>query len=159
MFLVKLGQADKAMDHYKKALELNPKAGVLHYKLGLLFLEEKELDEAVNCFTEAMEAKPNWFEPMNNTAWLMATHKEAGFYNPQQAVRLAEKACEFTNYENVDMLDTLSVTYASAGRFVEAIAAAEKALEMALSSERIKLAEEIRKHLSLYKAGKPYVES
>jgi len=158
MFLVKLGQADKATDHYKKALELNPTAGVLHYKLGLLFLEEKELDEAVNCFTEAMEAKPNWFEPMNNNAWLMATHKDAGFYNPQQAVRLAEKACELTNYANVDMLDTLSVTYASVGRFVGAIAIAEKALEMAVSTGRIKLSEEIRKHLSLYSAGKPYVE-
>ena len=156
--LLKFNQVDKAIEHYEKAVEVNPKAAIMHYKLGVLFLQQGSLDEAVGSFTEAMRAKPGWVQPMNNTAWLMATHKDAAFYNPQEAIRLAQKVCELTKYKRADFLDTLSVAYAAAGRFGEAIATAEKALELVQSPEQFKLAEEIRKHLSLYKAGEPYVE-
>jgi hypothetical protein len=44
------------------------------------------------------------------------------------------------------------------GKFTEAIATAEKGLELVKSPEQAKLAEEIRKHLSLYKDGEAYVE-
>ncbi|MHC4395602.1 MAG: fused MFS/spermidine synthase [Planctomycetota bacterium] len=158
IILLKLGQTDKAITHYKKAVSLSPTVAFLHYKLAVVFLQQANLEEAVTSFNETVRAKPDWAEPINNLAWLVATRKQAEFYNPQRAVRLAQKACELTNYKKAGFLDTLSVAYAAAGKFDEAVTTAEKALEIALSSEQTKLAEEIRKHLSLYKAGEPYVE-
>ena len=96
---------------------------------------------------------------MNNLAWLQATHKQAKFYNPDEAIRLAERACKITNYEKPEVLDTLAAAYAATGRFDQAIETAEKALESAQSSGQIELLNQIRKRLQLYKTGVPYVES
>lgn len=47
----------------------------------------------------------------------------------------------------------LANTYATAGRFSEAISAAEKALELALSSGNEELAREMQNHLKIYQSG------
>ena len=69
---------------------------------------------------------------------------------------MARRACELTEYKQHQMLDTLSVTYAAAGRFEEAIKIAERALELARSEGRNEVAEDIGSHLELYKMNKPY---
>ena len=55
-------------------------------------------------------------------------------------------------------LDNLAAAYAESGRFGEAIETAEKALKLALATNQQQLADEIKEHLALYKAGQPYRE-
>ena len=95
---------------------------------------------------------------MNSLAWLLATRKEAHFYNPGEAVELAQRACELTDYKQLELLDTLAAAYAAAGRFSDAVTAAQKTLELARLSEQKELAEEIRDRLGLYKTSQRYVE-
>ena len=52
----------------------------------------------------------------------------------------------------------MAAAYASAGRFSEAIEAAEKALKIAESTDEVQSVERIREHLLLYKAGETYIE-
>ncbi|MHC4459051.1 MAG: tetratricopeptide repeat protein, partial [Planctomycetota bacterium] len=78
--------------------------------------------------------------------------------NPEEAVRLAKKACELTDYQQPVMLDTLGVAYAAAGRFQEAVAVAEKAINIAKTTDKNNLAEQIQERLQLYKACRPYRE-
>ena len=54
------------------------------------------------------------------------------------------------------MLDTLAVTYAEAGKFDDAKATAEKALNFARMAGQAALAREIDSRLQLYKKGLPY---
>ena len=56
------------------------------------------------------------------------------------------------------ILDTLAVAYGAAGRFAEAVATAEKAMELAIMQGKDEFAEKTRKKLELYKAGKAYSE-
>jgi tetratricopeptide (TPR) repeat protein len=56
-------------------------------------------------------------------------------------------------------VDTLAVAYAAAGRFNEAIAAAERAVELARAAEQPQLAKKIEARLELYRAGRPYHQS
>ncbi len=56
------------------------------------------------------------------------------------------------------LLDTLGAAYASAGKFAEAKATAEKALNIAKSSGKEDLAGKIQKRIKLYEAGQPYRE-
>jgi spermidine synthase len=53
-------------------------------------------------------------------------------------------------------LDTLAAAYAAAGRFAEAVAAAERAVPLAESGGQAELARRIQSRLELYRAGRPY---
>ena len=50
----------------------------------------------------------------------------------------------------------LAAAYAELGRFPDALAAAQKALELAEKQENRKLAEDIQARIALYQSGKPY---
>ena len=93
---------------------------------------------------------------MNNLAWIYATHPDQVYRNGLEAVRLALHICKETDFKQPTFLDTLSAAYAQNGRFNKAIENAEKALELAMSSERYNIAEGIRNRLRLYKAKQPY---
>ncbi len=111
---------------------------------------------AITHFKEALRIRPNWVSPMNNLAWLLATHEDPRFRDGTEAVQLAEQACKYTNYEEPELLGTLAAAYAAADRFSKAVVAAEDGLELAQSSGREELTEEIQNCLRLYKAGRPY---
>jgi tetratricopeptide (TPR) repeat protein len=152
------GKTDDAIVHYEYSVELKPDQPQVHRDLGIIFHQQGNFERVIYHWEKALEFDPDNIELMNNLAWIMATPPDTAFRNPEKAIRLAERACELSNYEISGLLDTLSAAYAAAGRFAEAVDTAEKALELALSSENDNLAEEIRKHLTLYKAGKAYVE-
>jgi spermidine synthase len=90
-------------------------------------------------------------------AWIQATHNQTKFRNPEEAVDNALRACELTKYKNPGVLDTLAAAYAAAGRFSDAVATAEKALELTPSSKK-EVAARIQDRLRLYKIGQPYVQ-
>jgi hypothetical protein len=94
---------------------------------------------------------------MNNLARLLATCEDPKLRNGAEAVQLAEQACELTNYKRPELLGTLAAAYAAAGRFSDAVTAAEDGLELAQSSGLEGLSEEIQENLSLYKAEQPYI--
>ena len=75
---------------------------------------------------------------------------------PEEAIRLAERACELTQYKSPLIFDTLAAAYAAAGRFPEAAGTAEKAVELAGASGQKQLADVIRSHLLLFEAGQPF---
>jgi len=149
---------DEAVTHFRKALEFEPGYPEAAANLGRALIKQGKLDEAVTHFTETLQLKPDSVGSMDTLAWLLATHRDAEFYNPAEAVRLARRACELTKYEKPQLLNTLAAAYAAAGRFPDAVATAEKALDLAVSSGQNRLAEEIQEHLSLYKESRPYIE-
>ncbi len=157
--LMSQGNLDRAVTHFIKALQLNPSFTAARYNLAQALAENNKIDEAIIHFREILRIDPDLVAPMNNLAWLLATHKESEFYNPQEAVRIAERACELTEYSRIDSLDTLAAAYASAGRFSEAVTIAEKALYLSQSSGHNRLTEQIQNRLSLYKTSRGYVET
>jgi protein O-mannosyl-transferase len=158
--LMRQGKLDKAVKHLNKTLRIRPDFAEAHSNLGYTLMRQgKLLDEAVKHFTEAMRIKPDWSDPVNNLAWLLATHKDKEFYNPKEAVRFAMRACELDDYKQPRSLDTLAAASAAAGRFSEAVASAEKAVDLALSLGQEQLKEEIKNRLLLYKNGQSYTEN
>jgi hypothetical protein len=73
-----------------------------------------------------------------------------------EAVRLAEHACEHTQRQNANHLDTLAAAYAEARRFADAVRTARRALELAAGGEYGDLATALRARLMLYEAGRAY---
>ncbi len=153
------GKLNEAINSYRQVLKLKPDFADAHANLGDVLARQGKLEQGIIHFYEALRIRPDWTGAMNNFAWFLATCEDDEFRNPAEAVRFAEHACELSNYENPAFLDTLAVAYAAAGRFPEAVATAEKALELAQLSGQNQLINEIENHLSLYKAGQSYRES
>jgi tetratricopeptide (TPR) repeat protein len=151
------GNLEEAAAHLTEALRLDPNSAQAHYSLGQALVQVRKINEAITHFEEALRLEPDWVGPMNDLAWLLAASKETTIHNPDKAVRLAQRACELTNYKEPVLLDTLAVAYAATGDFGKAIETAEKALELCQSSEQNTIKEKIENRLALYKAGKPYI--
>jgi len=150
---------DEAVDHWIKVIQLYPYHADAHNYLGLAFYKLGNINEAIKYLTEAIRLKPDWSEPQNNLAWLLATAEDEKLRNPVEAVRFAKRAVELTGYKSPGTLDTLGVAYAAAGKFTEAVQTAEKALDLTRNTGNENLAKQIREHLELFKAGRPYIEA
>lgn len=155
--LLRQGKTNQAIAHYRQSLQIKPTYFKVLGSLAIAFRRQGRTDLAVKYYQQAVRYKPDWVFPINNLAWIRATHKEANFRNPKEAVRLARRACELTRYRNPSILDTLAAAYAAAGRFTDAVATAQKALELAQSSNE-ELPEKIQNRLRLYEAGRPYIQ-
>ena len=114
--------------------------------------------EAVDCYEQALKLQPNpvMFPACNRLAWFLATRDPAEGGNATDALRLAGSLSVLTDRSNVYVLDTLAAAYASAGRFPEAVAAAQAALHLAQEQAPAALAPPIAARLALYCAGKSY---
>lgn len=153
------GRFDKAAAHFKEALKVRPDLADVQADLGRILLRQGSLEEAATHLKEALRLEPDRVEAINNLAWILATHQDERVREPEEAIRLAERASELTRYKSPQILDTLAVAYAAAGKFLRAAETAETAMELARSSGQGRLAEEIRSHLIRFKAAQPYGES
>jgi spermidine synthase len=153
-----LGKLEKAIDAYDKALHLSPDNPQILNDSAVVLLRLGMLSDAVMRFRNVLGIRPDWADPMNNLAWILAVRDANDIAEHLEAVNLAERACELTDNMRPDFLDTLAVAYASAGRFSDAVGTGEKAIDLARSSGNGQLAAEIEDRLSLFKAGKIFVE-
>jgi arylsulfatase A-like enzyme/Flp pilus assembly protein TadD len=150
---------DAAVEHYEKSLQILPEQPVVLDNLARIYSRQGKVAEALTLWDKALSLKDNWPEVLNNLAWVKAAYEDEDFYEPNEAISLAHRACELSNYENAAMLDTLAVAYAAAGNFPEAIKTAEKALELLGAEGQAELAAQIQAHLDLFKSGQPYFEA
>jgi len=146
------------IEEFTEALRLRPgyiKAGV---DLAHTLLKLGQVRSAIDCYYKMLQAEPDQPELLKRLAWILATTYKAEFRNGQEAISLAQRACEITDYQDPSMLDTLAAAYAAAARFPQAAATAEKAMVLALCSNERQLYERIQGRLGFYKAGQPYIE-
>jgi tetratricopeptide (TPR) repeat protein len=155
---IQQGQVDRAIDLYRHCLQIRPNYFNALGGLAEALARKGKIEEAVMYYTKALLLKPDLVFCANNLAMILATHKDPKFHNPKEAIRLAEHACELTDYKMPTVLDTLAAAYAADGRFSEAVEIAEKAFQLADSTGKKDMAEKIHQHLMLFKAGRPYVQ-
>ena len=93
---------------------------------------------------------------MNNLATLLATDSDAQLRDGNRAVILARRACELTHYHEPALVYTLAAAYAEAGRFTDAIAAADQARALALARGETGMVQGNEPLVNLYKSGHPF---
>jgi len=152
------GDIKAAIEQYRWALQLDNDFFQARQKLAHLLSLEGKFNEAVEHYHQVLQEQPNWHKPNNDLAWILATCSDEKIRNPDEAVRLAERACELTEQQNAAILDTLAVAYAAAGEFAKAIETCQKGLDLAVESKNKALAEQMRQRLELYRQSIPYRE-
>jgi tetratricopeptide (TPR) repeat protein len=153
------GRLDQALSRYREALRIRPDFAEAHNNLGVVLMMQGRFTQALRHFREALSLRPEWTDPMVSVARLLATHPDAAVRDEDLAIRLAERASELTSRRDPWVLDTLAAAYASAGRYEQAVATAQKALGFAFASGAEDLAHGIRERLALYRQGRPYLET
>ena len=157
--LLQKGKVDEAIIQYQKALQIKPDYAEACYNLGNALLQKGRVDEAIAHYQKALQIKPDFPEVLNNLAWLLATCPDAHIRDGVQAVKYAGRACELTHYGVTILVGTLAAAYAEAGRYDDAIAAAQKACALASAAGEQELLEKNQKLLALYQAHQPYHEA
>jgi tetratricopeptide (TPR) repeat protein len=156
--LLSLSKTDEAIRHFREALRIKPDAELAHGALGRALLVSGDFADGIKHLREALRLKPDLHSALNDLARVRATANEARWRDGAEAVRLAQRACEMTNFANAEYLDTLTAALAETGDFAKAIETAEKAAQLAGDSGRTELVEQIQKRLESYRAGKPWRE-
>jgi tetratricopeptide (TPR) repeat protein len=153
---VRQGEFDKAIVDYNAALLRDANLGDVHIARAKVFVQKKNYQQAVSDLQAAVQMKAKRPEvALNSLAWLRATCPEPGMRNGKEAVELAVKACDLSEWKDWGTIDTLAAAYAEIGDFDRAATYENQVLKMVKTSiEQRKL----QQRLVLYKKHKPYRE-
>jgi tetratricopeptide (TPR) repeat protein len=129
--LYAMGRNSEAVEACREALRVHPSSPVLHYRLGCIY---SDLGDGVSATTQlriAVELDPGLVAALDRLAWLLSTYPDAAVRDGIEAVRFASDAVRLSTPKSAHVLETLAAAYAEAGRFSDALATAQEALQTA----------------------------
>ncbi|HWD18632.1 MAG TPA: tetratricopeptide repeat protein [Verrucomicrobiae bacterium] len=156
--LLQQNQPAAALGQFDLLLQFTPKDPEAHWWRGNALSANQDPVGAINEFSEALKLDPKFAAAMNDLAWILATDTRSKIHDPANAIRLAERACEISRNTQPRMLGTLAASYAAGGRFDDAVAAAQKAHDVAAAQGDKALANQNLQLQQLYREHQPYRE-
>ena len=150
------GQIDESLKQGLHALEALPNVGMLQYIVGTAFCMKGRVADAIPHFEEAVRLEPKLVHIRNNLAWILATSPEESLRNGTRAVGLIEEANRATRASDANVLSTLAAAYAETGRFSEAVATAQSAVQKTNPQRESKALRQREEQLRTYEADKPF---
>ena len=153
------GRADDAIAHFQQALQLQPNLAEAHNGLANALLPKGRAAEAVAHYEAALAILPNHPYLLNNLAWVLASYPDPSVRNGARAVELAQQAERVSGGKDPALLGTLAAAYAEAGRFPDAVATAQRALDLAVAQTNTALTGDLRSRLKLYQSDAPFRDS
>lgn len=155
LVLLRAGDLAAATAALRAAVEADSTMAAAHHDLGIALLQQGHYEEALAEFQAAIARDHDYAGALNNLAWLRATCPDDRLRDGIEAVQRAERAVWLTRQVDLEMLDTLAAAYAEAGRFDDAVATAERALEKATRANRADLQAKLASRLDLYRVHRP----
>jgi hypothetical protein len=144
---------------YETVLRLDPHEAAAHLGLADVLPHLGRNAEAVGHLEAALQDDSSSPELLNNLAWALATSADPRLRNGPRAVQLAEQACARTYDQQTIMIGTLAAAYAEAGRFEQAVAAAQKACASASARGETNLLQANQNLLKLYQEHQAWHEA
>jgi protein O-mannosyl-transferase len=153
--LTRQGKLEEAIAQFRSVLKQNPDAES-HYNLGLALALNKRSKETIAEYREALRLRPDFPQALNDLAWILATDPDPNLRNGQEAVQLAEQACQLTQRRQAQFLGTLDAGYAELGNYAEALATAREAIALARKANQPQVVQAAQERTKLYLQGLPY---
>jgi len=147
-------QIDEDWDGYITTIdaftaEYGPDPSLADMKFNALLTGKNDKAAAYAWAEEIVEADWNNSNALNSRAWRIVDETSAEYQNLDFALKVADRACELTDYKDPMILDTLARCYWEMGDRYKAIAWQEKAVEYADESS---MTDSIRATLDEYRA-------
>jgi Flp pilus assembly protein TadD len=176
--LGKAGRTQESKEHFEKALELDPKHSHAHYNLARTLAEEGQYDEAISHYEAAVRTEMGFADAEYNFGLALASvgRTSEAIEHFQKAIasrpdfaaahnnlgvtlaglgRIAEAIPHLEQTVKLEpdpeSCGNLAFAYALAGRRAEAIAAGEKAIELARQRGKTRFADELEVWLAAYR--------
>ncbi len=124
VLLINQRRFEEAMEHCRKAVQINPNYTEGLNNLGIALAAQGRFDEAIEDYHKAIRINPNYAEVLNNLGLAIANKGrfDEAIENYRQAIRI--------NPNFSDALNNLGIALAAKGRFDEAIEDYHKALQI-----------------------------
>lgn len=149
----------EATGQFREYVRLAPRSPEGRYFLARTLADQGDAEGAIEQYQQALGLRRIYPEAMIGLARALASKPNAAPEDVARALALAQQLCRMTGNREPHSLDALGMALAAAGRFDEAIAAAQQALDLARGMKPAQPANEIQQRLELYRAGQPYRES
>ncbi|HUT94238.1 MAG TPA: tetratricopeptide repeat protein [Thermoguttaceae bacterium] len=150
LILLETGELDEAVEHLAEAARLEPEDPLASFYYGHALYRQGKLEEAVRYYQRTMERNPDFVPALLDLASIRIMVDRPELYDVNEAIALAEKACDLTRHRDPIALKTLAGAYALVRRFDDAVSTARNALEIALAAGDRELANGTRKMLDVY---------
>jgi tetratricopeptide (TPR) repeat protein len=150
------GDLAAAARQFGYVMMLRPSAEEPHAQLHQIVLSMAKAPDGLQQLRQLAADAPDSPRMLDELAWLLATFPDSNVRDGNEAVRVAERACNLTNRRVPAFLATLAAAYAEAGDFSRAVASAEEAVSKARSlndTEVMRLSETI---LASVRENAPY---
>ena len=144
---------DKAILEFDAVIALDQCHVEAHACRGFAWWSKMNYGKALQDFESAVRLNPNDAEACSCLAWVLATCPDGEIRDGGRAVQLARQACDLTNWEGTNFLDTLAAAYAELGEYDEAQRFEIMAVEAA--DYEGKAGSIFKERLELYKQQKP----
>ncbi len=152
--LVTRNEPAEAEAHFRQALQYRPNLVEAHSNLALLLLRQGQWADAMTHYRQVLAIRPKDANAWNTVAWLLATCPEDRLRNGALAIHFAKRARALGG-DTPEILKSLAAAYAEAGMFSQALATAERALEVARRQNNRHLADSLTTEIRCYQAGTP----
>jgi tetratricopeptide (TPR) repeat protein len=160
--LLKKGDVNAAISHLKRALELQPNFAKAHWYLAIALVQTGCVDEAVlhdRSFLAFHPDDPATQEAFSYPAWVLATSPNSSVRNGSKALELAKQAEQASKGISPRILSVLAAAYAETGRYPEAIATSQRAIQQALAQANYTLLAHLQTQLKCYESRLPFRDS
>ena len=112
--------------------------------------------EAIGQYQKALQLRPDSMSAGANLAWILASNPDPSLRDGARAVALALRADQLAGGQNPIILGTLAAAYAEVGKFSQAAATAQRALQLAGPRTNSPAAAALRAQIALYQSGSPF---
>ncbi len=174
------GHSERALEHFRRAAELDPKNASSQFNLGVTFGSQGNSADARRAYEAALRIRPDYFQAHTNLGVVLAergeyaeaerhfrealrsdSHGVSALVNLSrllqmrgqldEATRQAEEAARRTRYSDLAVLERLEACYAAAGDFDRAARIVDSALRLAGSGTNLQAPEALRQRLRNYR--------
>lgn len=132
-------------------------ANAIQLRAGAYY-HQRDWEKSLADFNRLADASPTDWQGRMGAAWIYATCPDEKFRDGAKAIRLASQLCEINHWGDHDDIDILAAAYAEAGKWDDAIATEQKAIDLAKTpryNHDPAILKQLTGHLTLYQQKKP----
>lgn len=148
-----MGNLQEALVDYERLIAARPDTPEVYICRSHVLAGLKDWERAVKGMREAQSRIPDQPEIMDFLALLLAACPDEAMRRPLEAIALANKTCEITDWKEPAYIETLAIAHAANGDFPKAVELTEKAVALADPE----LASQLKNNLEKFRDRKPYV--
>jgi protein O-mannosyl-transferase len=157
--LLQKGRLDDAVADFQASLAIEPDNYDVHNNLGVVLFHEGRFNEAIPHILKALQLQPDSVSARDNLAgiaWALAASPDASVRNGPKAVELALEADRLSGGSDPVISCVLAGAFAEDRRFPDAVAEAQRAIQLATEQSKPQLAAAVQAQLGFYLTDRPF---